>query len=660
MTFGEKKKRNIVFLASITASGVYLFWRIFFTLPWQEGPASAAGGVALVLAEAVTTFGTMELMISRMRADVRELPFPENIRPEAYPDVDVLIATHNEPPELLYKTVNACTFLEYPDPAKVHLYVCDDGGRDSVKKMAEHLGAGYIGMKENTRAKSGNYNHALKQTTSPLIATFDADMIPRRTFLLRTVPYFLVPDQKLGLLQTPQSFYNQDLFQFNLYAEKGIPNEQDFFSREINLLRNATNTAAYTGSNTILLRAALEEIGGFPYGTVTEDFETSLRLQKAGYRTYATGEVLAAGLSTTTVESMILQRIRWARGVIQSIQNTNAIFTRKLSLAARISYLNAWLYWWSFLCRLIFLLAPVLFALFDVQLVECGFWELLCFWLPSHLLSRLAMGYLSTNIRNARWSHIIDTILAPYLAAPVLLESLGIHRRQFQVTEKKKRRENTASFRWLIPHGFLLLLTVAALIRFARGKYGMALVYSSVILYWLGYNLTLLLYAAFFMMGRESRRISDRIAAEEPAGIRFADRTLEAVTEDVSEEGIALRLNAAAPSGEAAPLPGEAAPSPGEAAPSPGEAAPEKGERFTVTVTTGHYRAELRATLVYAGKEKLTATVEAVDETSYRNWLQIIHDRAHSLPRELDPWMTIYDEIRDNVRARRKVRTGSR
>ena len=75
----------------------------------------------------------------------------------------------------------------------------------------------------------------------------------------RTVPYFLIPEWKLGLLQTPQSFYNQDLFQFNLYAEKGIPNEQDFFSREINLLRNATNTAAYTGSNRVILREALEK-----------------------------------------------------------------------------------------------------------------------------------------------------------------------------------------------------------------------------------------------------------------------------------------------------------------------------------------------------------------------------------------------------------------
>ena len=426
----NNKKRNRIFLAAIISSGVYLFWRIFFTLPWQEGVVSVAAGCALVLAETVTLSGTAELMISRMRAPAFKIPFPEKTEPESFPHVDVLIATHNEPEELLYKTVNACTFLEYPDPAKVHVYVCDDGGRENVRKMAEHLGAGYIGMKENPHAKSGNYNHALERTSSPLVATFDADMIPRRTFLMRTVPYFLIPEWKLGLLQTPQSFYNQDLFQFNLYAEKGIPNEQDFFSREINLLRNATNTAAYTGSNTVILREALEEIGGFPYGTVTEDFETSLRLQKAGYRTYASAEVLAAGLSTTTAGSMIRQRIRWARGVIQSIQNTNAIFTGKLPLPARISYLNAWLYWWSFLCRLIFLLSPVLFALFDIQLVECGFWELMLFWLPSHLLSRLAIEYLSTNIRSARWSHIIDTILAPYLAGPVLLESIQIRQRR--------------------------------------------------------------------------------------------------------------------------------------------------------------------------------------------------------------------------------------
>ena len=277
------KKRNRIFLAAIISSGIYLFWRIFFTLPLQEGVVSVAAGCALVLAETVTLSGTAELMISRMRAPAFKIPFPEKTEPESFPHVDVLIATHNEPEELLYKTVNACTFLEYPDPAKVHIYVCDDGGRENVRKMAEHLGAGYIGMKENPHAKSGNYNHALERTSSPLVATFDADMIPRRTFLMRTVPYFLIPEWKLGLLQTPQSFYNQDLFQFNLYAEKGIPNEQDYFMRDIQYHRSAKNAVLHVGTNAVFRRQYVCQIGNYPTCSITEDMAVGMILQSEGY-----------------------------------------------------------------------------------------------------------------------------------------------------------------------------------------------------------------------------------------------------------------------------------------------------------------------------------------------------------------------------------------
>ena len=255
-----------------------------------------------------------------------------------------------------------------------------------------------------------------------------------------------------------------------------------------------------SGSNAVLLRKALDEIGGFPYGTITEDFETSIRLQKAGYITYATSKVLASGLSTTTVKSMIRQRIRWARGVIQSIRNTNAVFTRKLSLAGKLSYLNAYFYWWSFFNRMIFILAPILFALFDFQLARCGFWELMIFWLPSHLWSSMSMRYLSTNIRNMRWSQIIDTILAPYLIFPVLLESIGIRQKKFKVTEKKKTSKKTTSIWYILPHGLLIVLSIAAILRYVKGKYGLALLFSSVILFWLLYNLIALTYAVFFML----------------------------------------------------------------------------------------------------------------------------------------------------------------
>ena len=197
---------------------------------------------------------------------------------------------------------------------------------------------------------------------------------------------------------------------------------------------------------------------------------------------------------------MISQRIRWARGVIQSIRNTGALWTGKLSLPARLSYLNAWLYWWSFLCRMIFILAPVLFALFDVRLVVCGFWELLFFWLPAFLSNRAAMLYLGTNHpqRQVEPDHRHDPGAVSDLAGAAGVR--GIRQRTFKVTDKKKRRERTASFWYLIPHGVLSVLTVAAILRFIRGKYGMALVYSSVIFFWLGYNLLGLLYAVFFML----------------------------------------------------------------------------------------------------------------------------------------------------------------
>ena len=68
---------------------------------------------------------------------------------------------------------------------------------------------------------------------------FDADMIPYREFLLETVPYFVeqveayengddYDKSKVGLIQTPQSFYNADIFQFNLFSESTLPNRTRF------------------------------------------------------------------------------------------------------------------------------------------------------------------------------------------------------------------------------------------------------------------------------------------------------------------------------------------------------------------------------------------------------------------------------------------------
>lgn len=646
----EEKKRNIIFIITMILMTVYLGWRVLFTLPFDQGILNLIFGIMLVAAEIITVFTTFELFYQKMKMNKARLECPV-IPDEAYPDVDVFIATHNEPSDLLYKTVNACTFMTYPVKSKVHIYLCDDGNREEVAKLARQFKVGYLGLADNKHAKSGNLNNALSKTSSPLIATFDADMIPQHTFLMKTVPYFLLPkyikengtwrlrkeeelDQtfRIGLIQTPQSFYNPDLFQFNLYAEGNIPNEQDFFTKEVNIMRNASNAVAYTGSNTVILRKAMEEINGFPLNTITEDFETSIRLQKAGYITYATDEIQAAGLTTTTVKSMLKQRVRWARGVIHSLQNTHALFTPKLPLKARITYLNSYLYWWSFFNRLIFILAPLLFALFDFQIVNTGFLEVIVFWLPAYFFYSISMRHLSSNIRNQRWSQIIDTIFMPYLIVPVFLESLHIHQRKFKVTNKKKESSGVGlEFAvYAIPHAVLLLLSIIAMARFVHGKYGWALFYSSIIIFWITYNMVALCYAMFFMLGRRAYRNSERIRAEEDITIKYNKSVYKAKTVDVSESGLAFWLNIPVY------LP--------------------EDDVIQLIIHTPHYIARLEGKIVYVkefnGGWRYSASVKPVNNANKRQFMQVIYDRTHTLPMQMDMWVTAYDDMLRNIKRR--------
>ena len=222
--------------ATALSVSVYILWRIFFTIPTRYGIVSLIFGLALIISETASAIEALVQYSHFRNSKPGELPqIPESW----FPEVDILIATHNEPADLLYKTINSCAYLDYPDKAKVHIYLCDDRNRPEMAELARKSGVGYFGLEHNEHAKAGNLNNALGQTDSPIVVTVDADMILRRSYLMKTVPYFFLPmmkknvdghwvqknetetdpGEKIGFVQTPQSFYNPDLFQYNLYSE---------------------------------------------------------------------------------------------------------------------------------------------------------------------------------------------------------------------------------------------------------------------------------------------------------------------------------------------------------------------------------------------------------------------------------------------------------
>lgn len=258
--------KKFIYLLAVALSVIYLIWRLGFTIPWHAPLFTLIFALLLVGSEVMSNLTAFILIFFRMLAvkNQAKLKIPDYDFSQPLPAVDIIIVTHNEDVELLRKTVNAATFIDYPNKSKLNIVISDDSNRAEVKALAAEYHVQYVGMTHNQNAKAGNLNHTLTFLHAPLFAVFDTDMIPFSGFLTDTVPLFMQnfkqlaageqSVQPLGFVQTPQSFYNADIFQFNLFSEKIVPNEQDFFSRDVNVLNGRNNTALFTGSNALFLR----------------------------------------------------------------------------------------------------------------------------------------------------------------------------------------------------------------------------------------------------------------------------------------------------------------------------------------------------------------------------------------------------------------------
>ncbi|MDT0125418.1 glycosyltransferase [Paenibacillus sp. RRE4] len=616
-------RKKMLVTATVIMSCIYVIWRTFFTIPFGHGPLAVTAGLALLIVELIGMFELAVHFYNMTRLEYPEIPVVDE---SLYPDVDVFIATYNEPASLLFKTINGCLNMDYPDRSKVHIYLCDDSNRPEMRELADHMGINYLTRTEHIHAKAGNLNNAMKHTSSPLIATFDADMIPKHDFLTSCVPYFLT-GEKIGFVQTPQSFYNPDQFQYNLYSEARIPNEQDYFYRDVQVGRNKSNSVIYGGTNTVLSRQALEDVGGFYTGSITEDFATGIEMQSKGYRCFATNKVLASGLAPGDLKSLIKQRQRWARGCIQTGRKMNILFKRGLTFAQRLNYISSITYWYSGLKRVLYIMSPILFAVFGVLVVKCTILEILVFWLPMYLLTNMCLRMLSGNIRTTKWTNVYETILFPSLLPAVILETLGVTMNKFAVTRKDgAHNDRNYQLKQIIPHLILAVLSIIGIVNCIHWTFSQGTIGFLVVLYWLLINFYNIMMSIFFLSGRKVFRNYERILAAVDCTLTTEGETLSTVTHDISEGGIAIVLDTPRY------IPSEA--------------------EFAVRLVTDHYSSEFTAKVThvtsFGNKWKYAFKVHEITEQDQRQLLHIVYDREPTLPQKLDKDISTFEDIRLN------------
>lgn len=626
------------FLVNMFFTIMYLVWRVFFTIPFEYGVVSIVAGFALLIVEVLGMVEAFVHYANMYSVKGYELPV---VPLELYPEVDVFIATYSEEADLLYKTVNGCKYMEYPDKSKVHIYLCDDNRRPEIRALAEKLGVNYLDREDNKGAKAGNLNNALAHSSSPYVVTFDADMIPKSDFLMKTIPYFIDAEIKnkgrkeedkikLGFLQSPQAFYNPDLFQFNLFSESRIPNEQDYFYKDIQVARTKTNSVIYGGSNTVLAREALDAIGGFYTKAITEDFATGILIQKAGFVSMAIGEPLASGMSATDLHGLIQQRVRWGRGVIATGRKLHIYTSKDLSFAQKINYWASIWYWYAPIKRLIYMLSPLLYAAFGFMVFKCTLPQVLLFWLPMYITSNVSLRMLSRNIRNTKWTSIYENVLFPFMLLPIVLETFGISLKKFKVTDKEaKQSKKGQNLIYMIPFLILIVLSIVGLINcvtimFDSGSFG-----PIVVVFWLVYNLYLLIMSLFFVDGRVPYRKTERVAVALPCTLKNEVYTLNGVTRDISENGISVLMDKP-------------------------HYFPE-GEWLEVEAASEKYNAKLLVEVVYVSKmdDAWSYSMKIVDyKDTYDEYLQLMYDRIPVLPKEIKKDSGSFEDLKLNTKKR--------
>ncbi len=436
--------RSLVIIVVLGLWIRYMVWRVTATAPPDLSSGMGLFFLVALFVEVFMFFSLIVFLVTLSRVSNRSHEadrYEKWLRwlpSERLPTVDVFLPTYNEGRELVERGIVAAKSLDYP---RFRIWVLDDGRRDWLRELCAERDVGYIRRPDNRHAKAGNINHALKLTNGELFVIFDADFTPHRNFLYRTIGFFFA-DPRVAIVQTPQHFYNPDIFQINLGLSNVMQdNEREWYDETL-ASRDAWNCAFCCGTSAVFRRDAIEAIGGIATETVTEDIHTSLKLLHKGYVTRYLNERLSMGLAPENAKSLLIQRRRWAMGHIQ------LLFLMARELASKLT-LRQWLffiplhYLTDFPCRALLALLPLvylwtgwshfyvastaeLFAYLGPVLISTFF---VLQWLIPHarvpLLSSATTFYLSARIYPTVLSSLVKPFGTPFKVTPKDRSSLN-------------------------------------------------------------------------------------------------------------------------------------------------------------------------------------------------------------------------------------------
>src|SRR6267142_5029075 len=246
------------------------------------------------------------------------LPAPRR-KFERLPRVTIQLPVFNEM-YVVERLIDAVARIDYPRDL-LEIQVLDDStdetqgiARSRVAWLKEQgVDITYVHRENRQGFKAGALQEGLARARGELVAVFDADFVPARDFLRRSVHFFT--DDRIGMVQVRWEHLNREYS--HLTQAQAI-----FLDGHFVIEHTARNRSGrffnFNGTAGVWRRATIESAGGWQHDTLTEDLDLSYRAQLAGWRFVFDAEVIAPAELPADIEALKSQQRRWAKGSIQT------------------------------------------------------------------------------------------------------------------------------------------------------------------------------------------------------------------------------------------------------------------------------------------------------------------------------------------------------
>lgn len=305
-----------------------------------------------------------------------------------YPFVSILVPAHNEG-MVIGKTVESLLGLDYPID-KMELIVINDNSSDDSKDILQNIKNRHrqynftiINTDNITggKGKSNALNIGYQISRGDFIAIYDADNTPEKT-ALRYLIQTIVNDNSLGAVigkfrtrnkhkNILTKFINIETLSFQWIAQAGR--------------RKLLGLCTIPGTNFVLRRSTIEDLGGWDTKAIAEDTEISFRIYKMGQRITYIPQAVTWEQEPETINVWIKQRTRWVKGNIYVLVK----YIKNIFKGKQNRVLFDILYFFSvyFLFLTSVVVSDILFILGIFNLVEINIpFNFFIIWILSYIL----------------------------------------------------------------------------------------------------------------------------------------------------------------------------------------------------------------------------------------------------------------------------------